>query len=84
MTQKFDSGIHDLAVCKYSNFCFVYHFYTYWNLVDAWVRKDEQLFKNVTGTSNNIFYLLNIRPFLPGGFFTFLAVVAHGAALSKK
>ena len=52
--------------------------------MDAWVRKDEQLFKNVTWTSNNIFNLLNIRPFLPEGFFTFLAVVAHGAALSKK
>ena len=33
--------------------------------------------------SNKIFDFQNIRPFSPGGFFTFLVAVAHGAALSK-
>ena len=36
---KFDSGIHDLAVCKTLLLCT----YTYWTLADAWVKKDEHL-----------------------------------------
>ena len=58
MTHKFESGIHDLAVCKYSNFCFIT--FTYW-------------------TPNNILDFLIVCPFSPGGFFTFLLVLAHGA-----
>ena len=30
------------------------------------------------------FYFLNVRPFLPRDFFTFLVVVAHGASLLMK
>ena len=55
--------------------------YTYWTLVDAWVKKYEHLEnQNVTWTPNNIFDFLNFCSFSPGGFFTFLVVVAHGAA----
>ena len=47
MTHKFDSVIHDLAVCK-KNFVNVVTFglsitYTYWTLADARVKKDEHL-----------------------------------------
>ena len=38
MTHKFDSGIHDLAVTFALSIT-----YTYWTLVDAWVKKDEHL-----------------------------------------
>ena len=43
---KFDSGIHDLAVCK--TLCKIETSalsitYTYWTLVDAWVKKDQHL-----------------------------------------
>ena len=52
--------------------------------MDARVKKDEHLEnQNVTWTPNNIFDFLNVRPFLPGGFFTLLAVVAHGATHQK-
>ena len=47
---------------------------TNWTLADAWVKR--------TNNSKNNF--LNVRPFSPGGFFTFLAVVALGAALLKQ
>ena len=45
MTHKFDSVIHDLAVCK-KKFVNIVIFglsinYTYWTLADAWVKKDE-------------------------------------------
>ena len=43
-------------------------------------RTDNQKIKNVTCTPNNNFYFLNVCPFSPGGFFTFLVVVAHGVA----
>ena len=33
MTHIFDSGIHDLAVCKYCSSCFAHIYRT---LVDAW------------------------------------------------
>ena len=47
MTHIFDSGIHDLAVCfEKKNFVCIATFalsitFTYWTLVDAWVKKDE-------------------------------------------
>ena len=34
--------------------------------------------KNVTLGPSNIFDFLNIRPFSPGGFWTFLVALAHG------
>ena len=43
-----------------------------------------QIIKKVTLGPSNIFDFLNGSPFSPGGFFTFLAVVALGAALLKQ
>ena len=45
MTHKLDSGIYDLAVCKYMYVVTFALFiaYTYWTLVDARVKKDEHL-----------------------------------------
>ena len=45
MTHKFNSGIHNLAVCK-KNFVIIVTFalsitYKYWTLADARVKKDE-------------------------------------------
>ena len=37
--------------------------------------------KNVTLGPSNIFDFLNIRPFSPGGLWTFLVALAHGVAL---
>ena len=80
MTQKFDSEIH-LAVFKYSNFCFFYCLHTL-DSSGCRVKKDEHLEKkNVTWTLNNIFGFLNVSPFSPKGFFTFLVGVAHGVLL---
>ena len=47
----------------------------------ARVQKEKHLEnQNVTWTQNNIFDFLNVRHLSPEGFFTFLVVVAHGAA----
>ena len=47
MTHKFNSGIHNLAVCK-KNFVIIVTFalsitYKYWTLADARVKKDYHL-----------------------------------------
>ena len=49
--------------------------------MDAQVKKDKQLekFKKLIWTPSNISSFLNVRPFSPGGFFTFLVALAHGA-----
>ena len=56
MTHKFNSVIHDLAVCKklceYSNFD-LSTTYTYWTLADAPVKKDKHL--------ENQKYYLNLK-----------------------
>ena len=83
MTHKFNSLIHDLAVCKklckHSNFWFVT--YTYWTLADPRVVKDEHLENQKCYLNlNKIFDLLNVHPFSPRSFFTFLVAVVHGAA----
>ena len=43
MTHKLDSGIHDLAVCKYMYVVTFALFitYTYWTLVDAQAKTDR-------------------------------------------
>ena len=73
MTHKFDSRIHDLAVCKYSNFCFVYYLHCL-HILDSsgWPGEKGQTFRKST-------MLLG-----PGGFFTFLVVVAQGAPLQTQ
>ena len=46
MTHKFDSGIHDLSVCKkiLSILTFLLYIpYTYGTLADAWVKKGKHL-----------------------------------------
>ena len=54
--------------------------YTYWTLADVWVKKDEHLGQQICHfRSVYHFDFLNIRPFSPTGFFTFLVAVAHGA-----
>ena len=55
--------------------------YTYWTLADAWVKKDEHL-ENQKRHFGSMYYfqLLDVSPFPPRGFFTFLIAVAHGAA----
>ena len=47
--------------------------------MDARVKKDKQLekFKKLIWTPSNISSFLNVRPFSPGGFFTFLVTLAH-------
>ena len=83
MTHKFNSGIHNLAVCR-KNFVIIVTFalsitYIYWTLADAWVKKDEHLINQKCYMDpSNIFDFLNVRPFSPRGFFTFLVAVAHG------
>ena len=70
MTHKFDSGIHDLAVYKYSNFCFVYDLH----ILDSSgcpAKKDGHLenqkcYLDLSWTPNNIFNFLNVHPFSPG------------------
>ena len=50
-------------------------------LADAWVKKDEHL-ENQKRHFGSMYYfqLLNVSPFPPRGFFTFLIAVAHGVA----
>ena len=46
MIHKFESGIHDLAVCKKTLKIVTFALsitYTYWTLADARVKKDEHL-----------------------------------------
>ena len=78
MTRKLDSGIHDLAVCKYSNFCFFY----YLHILDSggclggekgWTFRKSKILHGPQ------IWFSKCLPFFPGGFFTFLAAVAHGA-----
>ena len=61
-----------------SIFCFVY----YLNIITySWCLGEKgQTIKNVTLGPSNIFDLLNIRPFSPGGLWTFLVDLAHGEA----
>ena len=49
--------------------------------MDARVKKDEHLEIQKKSFEPHVtfFYFLNIRPFSPGGFFTFLVALAHGA-----
>ena len=55
--------------------------YTYWTLADPRVVKDEHLENQKCYLNlNNIFDLLNVHPFSPRSFFTFLVAVVHGAA----
>ena len=56
--------------CPHFNFCFVFYFI-------GLKRVSE---KNVTWGPNDFFDILNVRPFSPGGFFTFLAALAHCVA----
>ena len=52
--------------------------YTYWTLEDARVKENEHLEnQNVILGPSNIFDFLNIHPFSPGGFRTFLVALAH-------
>ena len=74
MTHKFDSGIHDLSVC-----ILLTHMGS--TLAEAWVKKDEHFINQkcyMDPTKN--FDFLNVRPFSPRGFFTFLVIVALGAS----
>ena len=50
-------------------------------LADAWVKKDEHL-ENQKRHFGSMYYfqLLDVSPFPPRGFFTFLIAVAHGGA----
>jgi hypothetical protein len=81
MTPKFDSGIHDLAVCKYGYFCFVY----YLHILDSSGCPGEkgQTFRK-SKIMHGQFGFLKVHPFPPGGFFTFLTVVAHGVAWRRR
>ena len=55
--------------------------YTYWTLADPPVVKDDHLKNQKCYLNlNNIFDLLNVHPFSPRSFFTFLVAVVHGAA----
>ena len=59
----------------------LYITYTYGTLADAWVKKDKHLeSQKYYMDLCNIFDFLNVHPFSPRGFFTFLVTVAHGAA----
>ena len=55
--------------------------YPYWTLAYPRVKKDEHL-ENQKRHFGSMYYfqLLDVSPFPPRGFFTFLIAVAHGAA----
>ena len=42
--------------------------------------ENQKCYLDLSWTPNNIFDFLIVCPFSPGGFFTFLVVVAHGVA----
>ena len=72
MTHKFDSGIHDLAVCfvKYIATFTLSITFTYLTKVDAQVKKDEKS-KMILWVHATFLDFLNAWPFSLWGFFTF-------------
>ena len=59
--------------------------YTYQTPADAQVkRKNIHKIKNVTWGPNNYFDFLNVCPFSPGGFFTFLVALTQGASSNNE
>ena len=75
MIWQFVKNFENIVTCCLSNT------YTLWTLVDGRVKKDEHL-ENQKRHFGSMYYfhLLNVGPFPPRGFFTFLIAVAHGAA----